>query len=98
MLPILQRRALAIFTSLLLVTTALAPARAVEPAPMTGHYANPLADEAGWLEGFGTLRAHRIASDGRMRVTAGSTSVRAFAEPLRGRGSFAQRFGAHRDI
>jgi isoquinoline 1-oxidoreductase subunit beta len=53
----------------------------VEPAPMTGAYANPLAKQEGWLEGFGTLRAHRI--DDEMRITAGSTSVRAFEEPLR---------------
>ncbi len=42
---------------------------AVEPAPLSDAYANPLAREAGWL------REHRI--------TAGSTSVRAFAGPLR---------------
>lgn len=56
---------------------------AVEPAPMTGAYANPLAREAGWLAPFGALRAHRLASDGRMRITAGSTSVRGFAAPFR---------------
>lgn len=42
---------------------------AVEPAPLTEAYANPLAKAAG------LLREHRI--------TAGSTSVRAFAGPLR---------------
>ena len=56
---------------------------AVEPAPLTAAYANPLASEEGWLDGVGTLRAHRIASSGRMRLTAGSTSVRAFEQPLR---------------
>ena len=56
---------------------------AVEPAPLTGAYANPLATEQGWLDGFGWLRAHRIDDDGRMRITAGSTSVRAFAQPMR---------------
>ena len=48
---------------------------AVEPAPLTPHYANSLAEEAGWL------RAHRVEGD--MRITAGATSVRAFAGPLR---------------
>ncbi|MEP7130752.1 MAG: molybdopterin cofactor-binding domain-containing protein [Sphingomicrobium sp.] len=55
----------------------------VEPAPLTKAYANPLARDAGWLEGFGTLRAHEIRGDGRMRITAGATSVRAFEQPLR---------------
>jgi isoquinoline 1-oxidoreductase beta subunit len=40
---------------------------AVEPAPLTGAYANPLAKEEGWPE--------------HSRITANSTSVRAF-EPL----------------
>ncbi|HEX5238550.1 MAG TPA: molybdopterin cofactor-binding domain-containing protein [Sphingomicrobium sp.] len=56
---------------------------AVEPAPMSGDYANPLANEQGWLDGFGWLRTHRIEYDGRTRITAGSTSVRAFEQPLR---------------
>jgi isoquinoline 1-oxidoreductase beta subunit len=56
---------------------------AVEPAPLTGDYGNPLANAEGWLDGIGNLRAHRIESDGRMRITAGSTSVRAFERPLR---------------
>ena len=56
---------------------------AVEPAPLTPAYANALAGEAGWLEGFGTLRAHRMAADGRMRITAGATSVRAYEQSLR---------------
>ena len=42
---------------------------AVEPAPLTAAYANPLAEQEGWPEGI--------------RITAGSTSVRAFAEPMR---------------
>lgn len=42
---------------------------AVEPAPLTGAYANPLAKEEGW------------PSD--LRITAASTSVRAFEQPLR---------------
>jgi isoquinoline 1-oxidoreductase beta subunit len=56
---------------------------AVEPAPLHAGYANPLAEEEGWTEAFGPLRKWRIESGGTMRVTAGSTSVRAFAQPLR---------------
>jgi len=56
---------------------------AVEPAPFTGAYGNPLASQEGWLDGFGIIHAHRLKSDGHDRMTAGSTSVRAFAEPLR---------------
>ncbi len=42
---------------------------AVEPAPLANAYANPLAKEEGWPKGI--------------RITAGSTSVRAFERPLR---------------
>jgi isoquinoline 1-oxidoreductase beta subunit len=56
---------------------------AVEPSPLTGDYDNVLVKGEGWLDGFGTLRAHRLASNGRARITAGSTSVRAFEQPLR---------------
>ena len=42
---------------------------AVEPAPLTDAYANPLAEQEGWPDGI--------------HITAGSTSVRAFAEPMR---------------
>ena len=42
---------------------------AVEPAPLAKVYANPLAKEEGWPEGI--------------RITANSTSVRAFENPLR---------------
>jgi isoquinoline 1-oxidoreductase subunit beta len=42
---------------------------AVEPAPLAGIYANLLAKEEGWPEGI--------------RMTANSTSVRAFEQPLR---------------
>ena len=55
----------------------------VEPAPLTGEYGNPLAGEVGWLDGFGTFTAHLIEHSGRMRITAASTSVRAFEQPLR---------------
>jgi isoquinoline 1-oxidoreductase beta subunit len=41
----------------------------VEPAPLTNTYANPLANEEGWPKGI--------------RITADSTSVRAFERPLR---------------
>lgn len=41
----------------------------VEPAPLTDDYANPLAKEQGWTDD--------------LRITAGSTSVRAFEQPLR---------------
>ncbi len=41
----------------------------VEPAPATGAYANPLAKEEEWPEGI--------------QITASSTSVRAFEQPLR---------------
>jgi isoquinoline 1-oxidoreductase beta subunit len=56
---------------------------AVEPAPLTSAYGNPLAGEEGWLDGVGRLRAHRIETDGRSRITAGATSVRGFEQPLR---------------
>ena len=56
---------------------------AVEPAPLIDFYANPLAVEAGWLDGLGWLRRHEVARDERARITAGSTSVRAFEQPLR---------------
>jgi isoquinoline 1-oxidoreductase beta subunit len=55
----------------------------VEPAPLSGDYGNPLAASEGWLAGLGRLRAHRIARSGGTRITAGSTSVRAFEQPLR---------------
>ena len=55
----------------------------VEPAPLMPAYANPLAESEAWLDGLGPLRAHRIKGDGRTRITAGSTSVRAFEQPLR---------------
>jgi len=42
---------------------------AVEPAPLTKAYANPLAEEEGWPDDI--------------RITANSTSVRAFERPLR---------------
>lgn len=56
---------------------------AVEPAPLTGHYANPLTRTEGWPGGLGPLREWRLDHDGAMRITAGSTSVRGFERPLR---------------
>jgi isoquinoline 1-oxidoreductase beta subunit len=49
---------------------------AVEPAPLTKAYANPLAKEEGWPEDI--------------RITANSTSVRAFEQPLRKAAAFAR--------
>lgn len=56
---------------------------AVEPAPLIGGYANPLADEEGWFDGLGTLRRFQLTHNGMGRITAGSTSIRAFEEPVR---------------
>jgi isoquinoline 1-oxidoreductase beta subunit len=56
---------------------------AVEPAPLTDDYGNPLAASVGWLDGVGLLRTHELEQSGMMRITADSTSVRGFAEPLR---------------
>ena len=56
---------------------------AVEPAPLIAAYANPLAKAQGWLAGLGPLREWQLDRDGAMRITAGSTSVRAFEQPLR---------------
>ena len=61
---------------------------AVEPAPLASVYANPLADEEGWLEGIGRLRRFQVSDE--MRITAGSTSVRAFEQPLRDAGAVAR--------
>jgi len=63
---------------------------AVEPAPLTSSYGNPLASTAGWLDGFGALRTHRILDDGRTRITAGSTSIRAFDGSLRAAAAVAR--------
>ena len=56
---------------------------AVEPAPLSPHYANALANDEGWNEHLGRLRTWRIERAGAMRITAGSTSVRAFEQPMR---------------
>jgi isoquinoline 1-oxidoreductase beta subunit len=63
---------------------------AVEPAPLTPAYGNSLAGEQGWLAGMGPLRRYRFGRSGVMRVTAGSTSVRAYEEPMRQAGAAAR--------
>ena len=63
---------------------------AVEPAPLLAAYANPLAEQEGWLSGFGTLRSWSLERDGAMRITADATSVRAFEQPLREAGAMAR--------
>ena len=63
---------------------------AVEPALLDGDFANPMAGEEGWLEGVGRLRAWRVEEAGLMRITAGSTSIRAFAAPMREAGATAR--------
>ena len=60
---------------------------AVEPAPLAPAYANALAGEEGWLDSIGRLRRFSLAP---MRITAGSTSVRAFEQPLRHAGAVAR--------
>jgi isoquinoline 1-oxidoreductase beta subunit len=50
---------------------------AVEPAPLAPFYANSVAGEEGW-------------SDDDLRITAGSTSIRAFEQPLRDAGAMAR--------
>lgn len=56
---------------------------AVEPAPLAKAYANRLAADEGWFAGLGRLRAYQFAGSDKAIITAGSTSVRAFAEPIR---------------
>ena len=62
---------------------------AVEPAPFDEIYANPLAGQEGWFDGLGRLRRFQL-SDAAGRITAGSTSVRAFEQPLREAGAAAR--------
>lgn len=56
---------------------------AVEPAPLTSAYRNRLASAGGWFDGLGPLRAFRLDRGEGSILTAGATSVRAFAEPMR---------------
>jgi len=62
----------------------------VEPVPLASGHSNPLASDEGWLEGFGPLRRHRLRSGGMLRLTAGSTSMRAFEMPFRQAGAAAR--------
>jgi isoquinoline 1-oxidoreductase subunit beta len=61
----------------------------VEPAPLSAAYPNPFAEEGGWFEGLGLLRRFRL-DDGATRITARSTSVRAFGQPMREAGAAAR--------
>ena len=63
---------------------------AVEPAPLGSVYANGIAEEEGWLEGLGTLRRWQLQRDGAARITARSSSIRAFEMPLRETGAVAK--------
>ena len=63
---------------------------AVEPAPLVPGYGNALASDQGWLDGLGRLKSYRLNHAGAMRITAASTSVRAFEQPLRHAGSVAR--------
>ena len=63
---------------------------AVEPAPFAPVYGNRLADDEGWLDYVGPWRKHRLTVDGALRITAGSTSIRAFEYPLRQAGAAAR--------
>jgi isoquinoline 1-oxidoreductase beta subunit len=55
----------------------------VEPAPLTDQYGNALAASVGWLDNVGLLRTHELEHGGEIRITADSTSVRAFEQPIR---------------
>lgn len=55
----------------------------VEPAPSSPVYGNPLAQAEGWLEVVGPARAKQVLDSGELRITAASTSVRGFEQPLR---------------
>jgi isoquinoline 1-oxidoreductase subunit beta len=71
---------------------------AVEPAPLSPLYANRLiAEEAandsglpGFLQGLGRWSAQDFATRHALMITAGSTSVRAFEEPMREAGAGAR--------
>jgi len=62
---------------------------AVEPAPMAPLYANRIAEEEGWFADFGTLRRWELKR-GATRITARSSSIRAFEMPLRHAGAMAR--------
>lgn len=62
---------------------------AVAPALPSGEWANGLAEEEGWLEALGPWERWRL-DEGSLRITAGSTSVRAMAAPMRQLGAAAR--------
>lgn len=62
---------------------------AVEPAPHAAVYINRMAGQQGWFDGLGTLRRWRLPAE-QARITAGSTSVRAFEQLLRDAGAAAR--------
>ena len=54
----------------------------VEPAPVAAAYANPLAEAEGWFDGLGALRRWQLDKEAAC-LTARSSSIRAFEQPLR---------------
>jgi isoquinoline 1-oxidoreductase beta subunit len=62
---------------------------AVEPAPFAGVFANRFAGEEDWFAGLGPLRRFRL-DDAAARITARSTSVRAFEREMRQAGAAAR--------
>lgn len=60
-----------------------------EPAPLSAAYGNGFAEDEGWFEGLGFLRQLQL-DDGAGRITARSTSVRAFEQPMREAGAAAR--------
>ena len=62
----------------------------VEPAPLAPVYANRVAEDESWLDGLGRMRAYELTGKGAARLTARSSSVRAFEQPLRQAGAMAR--------
>lgn len=62
---------------------------AVAPALPSPAWANRLAETEGWLDDVGVWRRWRLDAP-ELRITAGSTSIRAMAEPMRRLGSAAR--------
>ncbi len=61
----------------------------VAPALPSADWVNALAEEEGWLASLGPWERWRL-DEGAARITAGSTSVRAMAEPMRRLGAAAR--------
>lgn len=61
----------------------------VAPALPSADWVNALAEEEGWLAALGPWEEWRL-DEGAARITAGSTSVRAMAEPMRRLGAAAR--------